>query len=223
MSNPESFIEEVTEEVRRDRLFRLMRKYGWIAVLAVILLVGGAAWKEWNAAREQAAARAFGDALLSALAIEDPAGRAEALARLSQEGGLADSGARHALAEILRAAQMQEAGDRKAAREALQAIAGDSALPARYRDLAQLRMVLIAGDEMTPDQRIEALSPLSAPGAPYRLLAEEQIALAEIAKGQKEAALSRLQALLQEDLLSASQRRRTLQLIVALGGSPEAA
>ena len=31
MSNPDSFIEEVTEEVRRDKLFALFRKYGWIA------------------------------------------------------------------------------------------------------------------------------------------------------------------------------------------------
>ena len=34
MSNPDSFIDEVTEEVRRDRLFAVFRKYGWIGVLA---------------------------------------------------------------------------------------------------------------------------------------------------------------------------------------------
>ena len=39
MSNPESFIEEVTEEVRRDRLFAAFRKYGWIGVLLVLLTV----------------------------------------------------------------------------------------------------------------------------------------------------------------------------------------
>ena len=223
MSNPETFIEEVTEEVRREKLFRLMRKYGWIAVLAVILLVGGAAWKEWRAAQERAAAEAFGDALISALEKLDPARRAEALAALGGEGAVAASGPRHALAELLHAAQLQEAGDAEAARAALRALADDGSLPARYRDLAQLRLVMMAGDTMSPDQRIEALTALAAPGAPYRLLAEEQIALAEIAAGRKDAALKRLQALLQEDLLSAAQRRRTLQLIVALGGSVEAA
>lgn len=45
MSDTDSFIEEVTEEVRRDRLFGLMRRYGWIAVLAVLLLVGGTAYR----------------------------------------------------------------------------------------------------------------------------------------------------------------------------------
>ena len=39
MSNPDSFIDEVTEEVRRDRLFRLFRKYGWIGGVVVALIV----------------------------------------------------------------------------------------------------------------------------------------------------------------------------------------
>ncbi|MFD1808819.1 hypothetical protein ACFSHQ_13850 [Gemmobacter lanyuensis] len=40
MSNPESFIDEVTEEVRRDKLFATFRKYGWIGILAVLGIVG---------------------------------------------------------------------------------------------------------------------------------------------------------------------------------------
>ena len=35
LSNHDSFIDEVTEEVRRDRLFAAFRKYGWIGVLLV--------------------------------------------------------------------------------------------------------------------------------------------------------------------------------------------
>ena len=54
MSNPESFIEEVTEEVRRDRLFGLFRKYGWIAVLVILGIVGGSAWNEWQKAQATA-------------------------------------------------------------------------------------------------------------------------------------------------------------------------
>ena len=44
MSNPDSFIDEVTEEVRRDRLFALFRKYGWIGLVVVLGIVGGAGW-----------------------------------------------------------------------------------------------------------------------------------------------------------------------------------
>ena len=36
VSNPESFIDEVNEEVRRDRLYQNIRRYGWIAVVVVL-------------------------------------------------------------------------------------------------------------------------------------------------------------------------------------------
>ena len=33
MSETDSFLQEVSEELRRDKLYRNMRKYGWIGVL----------------------------------------------------------------------------------------------------------------------------------------------------------------------------------------------
>ena len=41
MSTPDSFVEEVTEAVRRDKLYAAFRKYGWIGGLVVIGIVGG--------------------------------------------------------------------------------------------------------------------------------------------------------------------------------------
>ena len=51
MSNPDSFVDEVTDAVRRDRLFAAFRKYGWIGVVLVVLIVGGAAYNEWQKAQ----------------------------------------------------------------------------------------------------------------------------------------------------------------------------
>ena len=75
MSNTDSFIEEVTEEVKRDRLFKLIKKWWWAAALLVLLLVGGAAFNEWRKAQERQVAQDFGDALLSSL--DGAAGGAE--------------------------------------------------------------------------------------------------------------------------------------------------
>ena len=72
MSNPDSFIDEVTEEVRRDRLFRLFRKYGWIGVVIILGLVGGTAWTEWSKSRAESRAQAFGDAVIDALDTARP-------------------------------------------------------------------------------------------------------------------------------------------------------
>ena len=67
------------------------------------------------------------------------------------------------------------------------------------------------------------LSALTGPGAPYRLQAEEQIAVAEVALGQTDAALKRLLLLLEDGEASTALRWRVSQLIVALGGQLEPA
>ena len=56
MSDTDSFIDEVTEEVRRDQLFLMLKKYGWIGGVAVVLIVGGAAIREYGKSEDRAAA-----------------------------------------------------------------------------------------------------------------------------------------------------------------------
>ena len=82
MSDTDSFIDEVNEEVRRDRFYFMLKRYGWIAVLAVILLVGGAAWNEYQKAQARAEAETLGDAMFAALSAEDTAARASAFEKI---------------------------------------------------------------------------------------------------------------------------------------------
>ncbi|MBC7157860.1 MAG: hypothetical protein H5U20_10170, partial [Rhodobacteraceae bacterium] len=119
MSNPDSFIDEVTEEVRRDRLFGLWRRYGWIAVAVVVAVVGTAAALEWQNARARAAAQALGDAMLAALAAPDSEARAAALAEIGADGPAA------AIVDFLRASELQGAGETDAALAILSRIADD--------------------------------------------------------------------------------------------------
>lgn len=215
LSESDSFIDEVTEEVRRDRLYALFRKYGWIGVLLVLAVVGGAAWNEWRNARAEAEARAFGDAVLAALESDDPAARAAALDGLAPE----TAGAR-AVAGMLAADEALKAGDRDAAASRLTAVAEDGGLPSSLRDLARLKAVILAGPSMTPEARDAALADLARPGAPYRALAMEQQALAQIEAGRAEEALALLNQILQEPDATAGLRRRVTELIVVLGGEP---
>jgi hypothetical protein len=217
MSNPDSFIEEVTEEVRRDRLFALMRRYGWIAVVAVLLLVGGAAYKEWQKARETAAAQALGDALLAALQQDDPEARIAAL------DGVAEPGEAAPLIALLAAGEQSAAGQDEAATARLRALADDAQAPAAYRQLALLKLLLIEGDARPAEERRADLAPLTEPGAPFRPLALEQLALLEIEEGNTDAAIDRLREILDLPEATAGLRERATQLIVALGGTPEPA
>ncbi len=217
MSETDSFIEEVSEEVRRDRLYGYLRRYGWIAVLIVVVLVGGAAWREYSNAQARAAAEARGDAILAAVEAESPGARAAALAAVP------DAGPAEPVVALFEAAAAAEADDIPAAAAAYQTIEANADLPARYRHLATLKRVILQAGELDPAARIAAMGPLSAPGAPYRVLAEEQIALAEIETGETEAAITRLRALLQDTEATAGLRQRARQLIVSLGGDPDPA
>ena len=48
MSLNDSFIKEVSEEVRRDKLFKYLKKYSWIGIIAIIIIVFIVAYNEWK-------------------------------------------------------------------------------------------------------------------------------------------------------------------------------
>jgi hypothetical protein len=219
VANQDSFIEEVTEEVRKDRLFAMMRRYGWIAILLVVLIVGGAAWNEWRKATERSQAEALGNAMLAALEAENPQARRGALETIDT-GGNPDMAA---LVGLLIADTDRQSGDVAAAVADLDAVAAAPGIAPVYRDLAALKAVMIGGRTLTPEDRITRLQGLALAGAPYRLLALEQIALAEIDRGNIDAALARLNEIAGDSGASQGLRNRASQLIVVLGGASDGA
>jgi hypothetical protein len=52
MSDTDGFIAEVTEDVRRDRLFRLFRRFGWIPAVLILILVGGTAYNDGQSPKQ---------------------------------------------------------------------------------------------------------------------------------------------------------------------------
>ena len=127
MSSPDSFIDEVTEEVRRDRLFAAFRKYGWVGVLIVLGIVGGAGWNEWTKAQALARAQAFGDAVTDSLDLGGAEDRRAALAALPADGD------QIAIRQLLLASDPTE--DRAGTLAALDALAADAAQSQLYREL----------------------------------------------------------------------------------------
>ncbi|MEO9826743.1 MAG: hypothetical protein ABJF50_20260 [Paracoccaceae bacterium] len=215
MANEDSFINEVSEEVRRDKLYGFMRRYGWIAIAAVVLIVGGAAAFEWQKAKARSAAQAKGDALVAALSEESPEARSAAL----NEVPVNDTPGGRAVLALLQAAGAVEAADTAGALAALDGLAADGEAPALYRDLAILKSVIIGAGETPPAARIDKLAPLLQPGNPYRLLAQEQRAFAEVELGETDAALETLSGIMADAEVTEDLRRRVSQLIVALGGA----
>jgi len=216
MSDTDSFIDEVTEEVRRDQLYGYLRRYGWIAAVAIIAIVGGAAWNEDRKSTAQAEAQATGDALITALQANDAAGRAEDLA-----GVVPTTPGNAAVQQMLLSAAQSNSDQTDAAIAGLNGIAANGALPEIYRQIAAFKALLLQADTMSADDRRLQFEALAAPGKTLRLLAEEQLALIEIDAGETQAAIDRLQAILQDAEVTAALQDRASRLIVALGGTPE--
>jgi hypothetical protein len=209
MSNPDSFIDEVTEEMRRDKLFGYLRRYGWIAVLVVLGIVGGTAWNEYRSAQDRAAAQAAGDALLAALAENDETARATAMAGVSAQGNAA------VITALLAASTQQEAGQAEAAAASLGALAADPATPAIYRDLAAIKAAMLPVGEMPA--RLAALEVLAQPGQPFRLLALEQMAYLTLETGDQPGAVAILRQIAEDAAVTRGLLDRVQTLLIALG------
>ncbi len=214
MSNQDSFINEVTEEVRKERLYKLFKRYGWIPAVLIVAIVGGASWNEFRKAQDEAAAQAAGDAILGAFE-SDATERAAALAEIDASG----NAGRAALLALLRSEAALASDNRAEAVSILEALASDTSVPTPYRDLATMKSVILGAGTTPPEDRIARLNALSLGGGAFRLLATEQIALAEIELGNTDEAIARLREIVSDAETSQDLRRRASQLIVALGGS----
>lgn len=214
MGQTDSFIDEVSEEVRRDRFFRFLRRYGWLLGLGILLIVGAAAALEWRKASGRASSQATGDALRAAYLETDPTKRAAAfeavavsapdaavMARLAEAGGLGEAGEKDKAATLL-----AEVGD-------------DPTTPALYRSLAALQRVMLLGGAMDPNERRATIESLAAEGAPFQPLALEQRALLMLETGDKAAALADLESILALPNAPEQLVSRARQLIVAAGGA----
>lgn len=210
MSNTDSFIEEVTEEVRKDRMFGLLRKWGWVGIVAVLLIVGGATFNEWRKASVRAEAESFGDALLAAIEANDN-GTSLAAIETANPG-------QTALAGHLTAADALSSGETEAGIAALDKVVAAGDAPAIYTALAALKKALALPPTTPIADRRTAFETLAAPGAPFQLLAQEQLALISAEEGNPEQAITLLRGVLNSAAITPGLQRRASELIVALGG-----
>lgn len=211
MANTETFVDEVNEELRKERLYGYFRRYGWIALLVVLALVGGAAYTEWTKASAMRKAEAFGGSVFAALGAPTPEGRATALAEIEPQA----EGHALILSLIIAAQETVEAEPADAA-ATWAALAENAAITGVYRDLVIMKSQLAGGTDDTAED-LATLDGLIVADSPFAALAMEQKALLQIASGDQEAGLATLAELLERPGITDLTRRRVGQLQVALG------
>ncbi|MEM7211518.1 MAG: tetratricopeptide repeat protein [Pseudomonadota bacterium] len=208
MSETDSFIQEVTEEVRQDQMLRYWKKYGPFVIGGVGLLVAGAAGWNWMMAQEQAQAEARGASLLAV----DPADTEQSLALTAEIEGPANL-----IAEMSAAATLAESGNYTEAAARYAQIAGRSGILPAYRDLAILQQVRLAAmaDASAPTGALDALIEGSSP---YRLLALELRGALRIMAGDRDGGHADLNAVIADPEATGTLRQRAGALLTATGG-----
>ena len=216
MSDTDSFLQEVSEELRRDRLYRNMRKYGWIAILLVIVIVGAATYREYLKSQAEMEAELFGTSIIEALNERNAADRISKLQKINAPG----ENAKAVVAMLLSA---ESIGNETASLEMnnLSDAIEVSSIDPHYRDLLNFKTLLKSSEIMNLDERMKAFSALSKPGNPFRLLAEEQMALIELELGNTDSAIEKISNILLDAELTAGLRNRATQMMIALGKDPE--
>lgn len=220
----DNFIQELEEDLRRDRYLALWRKYGRIAValalVAIIAVALGVIWREYRANERQKDSLAYNAALalIDPNAPASPAAAESAIASLhaiSQNG----SDAYAALARLHEAGLLNKADKAGEAIAIYDALAGDSGVDSLFRDLARLLRVLATLDKDDPQQLTARLAPLTETRNPWRYSALELTAL--LARRAGDAAKARdLYATLADDPTAPRQMRaRAAEMLAVLGAA----
>jgi hypothetical protein len=209
LSETDSFIQEVTEEVRQDRMFRLWKKYGPYAVAAIVAVVAVSAGLSWMKQREIQQARVTGGAFLAA---DIASGEDQEVLIGSIEGPAL------VIAKLRLAVAKTVSGDTEAAAALYREIADDPGLDPAYSDLARLQAVRVSAASMDAVEAAAELEPLIAEGAPYQVLALELRAMVRLNAGEVDAAHADLNAIIANPVATRASRERALALLLSSGG-----
>lgn len=183
----ETFIREVDEELRRDQLKTLWKRFAPLIIGACVLVVAiTAGYRGWEWWEERRAAQA-GDRFMAALADIEAGKRDEGEAALQSIA--ADAGPGYsALARLRLAGEKAGTGAKTEAIAAYDAVAADGTVPAPLRDLARMRGALLALDTGDLEGARSRVAYLNVPGNAWRHSAREVIGTADYQAGDLQAA-----------------------------------
>jgi len=167
MVESESFIKEVSEEVKRDKLFKALNKFKWPLFALIILLIGTVGGYEYYKFDKKRKAQENGEFLVSA--IENLNNNGETVSSEIENKFIA------ILIKLHEAKYFEEKGDIKRAKTAYNHLIDKHGGNRFFSDYSKFQLYLLDPAESLGDtKKIEVLDQLSAPDSPMKLLALEQ-------------------------------------------------
>jgi hypothetical protein len=211
----DQFLDEVEEDLKRERQQELWNKYGrWVIAAVMVVIVGVAAsvgWRHYTANRTAKAALAY------AAAVAMPAGKSEdslkALKTLAEDGpsGFAE------LARLQEAAQLSRQGNDPAAAAVYDAMSRDSDVAEPFRNVATLLYVLSTLDKGDAAALEARLAPLATATGPWRYSAQELTALLARKRGDEAKAREIFKRLADDTSTPPGVRARAAEFLVVSG------
>lgn len=206
---------EVDEELRREGLAKLARRYGPAVIgvaLAIILGIAGyTAWERYAERQRLERASTYFAAL--AEMEKDEAAAVQAL----QELAAGDDGYA-ALAHLQAATLKAEAGETEDAIAIYRSLAANTGIEPAFRNLATILLAAHTADTAPPEETAAMLEPLTGPADPWRFSALELLALLAVRQDDTDRAAEIYQQLADDLEAPPGLRARATEMLAALQG-----
>ncbi len=215
----DEFIQEVEEDLKRERQLELWRKYGKYAVslalVAVIIASAVVGWRSYQQNQRYEQGLKYASAL--DLAGADKTGAAmTAFAALAAEAGAGYA----ELARLQEAALLAKAGDGAGAAAVYERLIDDGGANPIFRELALILLALTIADNADPQALTSRLAPLTAKDNPWRHSALEVTALLHLRARDEARAREIFTTLADDTTAPRNMRARASEMLASLGKGP---
>lgn len=218
----DNFIQEIDEDIRRDRQMALWRKYGrYVVALALMVVIGAAAtvaWRHYRASERLKDSMSYNTAL--ALAEQSQGGSNDAVLQALRGIGYSGSDAYAVLARFQEAAILAKSGQTDAAAAVYDALAAASGIDQIFRDLAVLLRVQVMFDKDDTAALTGRLAPMTAgSSSAWRHSALELTALLAQRAGDVTKARDIYTTLADDPTTPRQMRGRAAEMLAVLGAA----
>ena len=214
--NPDTFMREVDDAVRADRMQDFAARFGKpIIALVVVGLIALAGWLFWQSRSDDSAGE-LGTSLSSALDTMGQ-GRPKAAATAADALAKGDNPTYRALALMVQGNAAATQGDLPGAAAKFGLVAANTEVDQSLRDTALLRQMLAEYETIEPGTLIARLRHLVATPGPAFASAAELTALAELKRGNGRAAGLLYKRIAETENVPDSLKSRAVQMAGMLG------
>ena len=205
MVETESFIKEVSEEVKRDNLFKILNKFKWPLFALIILLIGAVGGYEYYKFSKKASAEKNGEFLVSAM---------ENLKNNGQTvTGEIENKFLSVFIKLNEAKYFEEKGDIKSATAAYEYVIDKHGENKFFNHYSKFQLYLMDPAESLSDKKkIDVLDELSVPDGPLKLLALEQKLHLYVKIGQLDNIKSHVKLILSDQSIMPEQVSRIKEI-----------